>query len=263
MTGHSGGWFNLEGARVSRDPYAVLGVTPGAPGPVVKAAFRRLAKACHPDRVGADPRAARRFREIAQAYETLSRAGYAEPIEEPRARVRVRAPRRGGDVRAALTVSLEEAVRGGARKIALADGREAVVRLPAALEAGAVLRVKGMGGPGRDGGPDGDVLVAIDIARHPRIRIDGRDAHVLLEASPGQLAAGGQATVESPHGPIALRIPPGARAGQVMRLRAKGLPARGAAPAGDLYVTLKTGEAAEQARAAARHADRWSARPAA
>ena len=86
---------------MSADPFAVLGVTPGASGEEVAAAYRRLAKRWHPDRAGGQD-AARRMAEINAAYDLvrserwLERSGRtAPPAERPEAAPRVRAPAAG------------------------------------------------------------------------------------------------------------------------------------------------------------------------
>ena len=63
-----------------------------------------------------------------------------------------RGPRRGADARAELTVDFETAALGGERTIQFADGRSLTVRLPAGIEDGGTLRLRGQGQPGPPGG---------------------------------------------------------------------------------------------------------------
>src|SRR5215510_3045510 len=66
-----GGGVRAGGAMAKRDYYDILGVSHGARDNEIKAAFRRLAKECHPDRCNGDPNAEKRFKELNEAYEAL------------------------------------------------------------------------------------------------------------------------------------------------------------------------------------------------
>lgn len=232
------------------DPYRLLGLSPGAGLDEVKLAYRRLAKACHPDLAPGNPEAAQRFHELSRAYDMLAaqleRQAGRRPAraarEAERARVRVRAPRRGADRAARLDVTIEELISGGEREVELAPGVRVRAKLPAGLEPGATLRFAGLGAPGRDGGPAGDGLVTLRLAPHPQFRLDGADIRLTLEASERRLAAGGFVRAPTPYGPVELRLPKGARPGLVLRLKGRGLPARGKRAAGDFFVTLATAE---------------------
>ena len=83
---------------------------------------------------------------------------------------------RGGDVRAALEIDLEESILGGKRRIAFSDGRTLDVTIPAGAADGQVLRLKGQGSPGRAG--PGDALIELTVRPHPRFRREG-DALVM------------------------------------------------------------------------------------
>jgi DnaJ-class molecular chaperone len=228
---------------VIRDPYAVLGLGPGADFAMVKVAYRRLAKLCHPDVAGDDPAAAVRFQEIRRAYDVLNKrlvraAVHARPREDDRTRVRVKAPRRGGDRAARLEVTLEEIAHGAERRVDLAPGVVVIATIPPGAEPGATLRFAGLGLPGRDGGPPGDGLVTLRVKAHPRFRLVGADVHLIMELSPRRLAAGGFVRAPTLSGDVQIRIPKGVAPGATLRIRGRGLPARGKRPAGDFYVML-------------------------
>lgn len=241
------------------DPFAVLGLDPGADAAAVKQAYRRLVKECHPDRAGGDAAAARRFRDVTAAYEQIQREegrAQARAAFWTGARIRVRAPRRGADRHFRLILTLEEAIAGGPRAIEPAKGEPAYARLPPGLADGDQLRVPGLGEPGRDGGPAGDALITIALAPHPVFRLDGRDAHVVLDAPPRALARGAEVDAPTPRGPIRLKIPANSRPGQVLRARGRGLPDRGGGPGGDLYVTLRAADGGDFVQEAAKLAER-------
>jgi curved DNA-binding protein len=87
---------------------------------------------------------------------------------------------RGGDEEAVLELSLEEAARGGKRRISLRDGRDYEVNIPAGVRDGQRIRLAGEGGRGPSGGPSGDLFLRVRVKPHPRFRVDGRDLYVDL-----------------------------------------------------------------------------------
>ncbi len=248
---------------MSLDPFRVLGLDPSADLAQVKAAYRRLAKDCHPDARPGDAAAARRFQDIARAYELLRQGNGGRWTAHARSRVRVRAPRRGDDRVMRIEISVEEAAAGASRRVALGGNATAIARIPPGAEHGARLRLPGLGEAGRDGGPSGDALVTIAVRPHPVFRLEGGDVHLMLEASPRRLAVGGHVETPTPHGAVRVRVPEGARPGQVLRLKGKGLPARAGRKPGDLFITLKAADAAHGVADARAFAAQWVAQPAA
>jgi curved DNA-binding protein len=154
----------------------------------------------------------------------------------------------GEDHVARIQIDLEDAFRGGAQTIELKspqvshDGRVAVkprtlrVTIPAGVIEGQRIRLAGQGSAGMGGGPAGDLYLEIGFRPHRLFQVEGRDVTLTLPVAPWEAALG--ATVQTPTlaGPVELRIPPNAKAGQKMRLKGRGLP--GSTP-GDQYVVLK------------------------
>ena len=153
-----------------------------------------------------------------------------------RAGRRAAQPRRGEDFAFAMTVSFDEAARGGTRRLALPDGREIDVRIPAGIKEGQQIRLRGQGGPGPNGGPPGDVLATISIASHPYLSRDGNNLRMDLPITLHEAVLGATVTVPSLTGPIALKVPAGSNSGAVLRLKGKG--AGTGNQVGDLYVRL-------------------------
>jgi curved DNA-binding protein len=149
-----------------------------------------------------------------------------------------RAPTRGDDVRARLDLSLEEAYGGVSREVRLrgADGTERTLRVtvPAGVVSGQVIRLAGQGSPGPAG--PGSLLLEVVIAPHRYFRLDGRDVSLDLSLAPWEAALGATVATPTLAGSVDLKVPPGARAGQKMRLRGRGLPGD---PAGDQYVIFR------------------------
>ncbi len=150
-----------------------------------------------------------------------------------------RGPRRGADQRYSLSAEFLDAVNGATRRLTLPDGRVLDVKIQAGMADGETLRLRGQGGPGVQGGPDGDALIEIHVLPHPRFRRDGADISLDLPVSLGDAVLGGPVEVPTPGGPVRMRVPAGSDSGTELRLRGRGVPAHGGRPAGDLYATLR------------------------
>jgi len=146
------------------------------------------------------------------------------------------ASRKGEDFALATTVSFEEAARGGTRRLVLPNGEQIDIKIPVGLKDGQQIRLKGRGGAGRNGGPTGDVLIAVSVAPHPWLVRDGNDLRMDLPITLREGVLGGKVQVPTLSGAVQLTIPPNSNTGSVLRLKGKGI-AAGAA-AGDLYVRL-------------------------
>ena len=153
----------------------------------------------------------------------------------------------GQDHVARVEIELEDAYRGGTRTIELRtpeitpDGhvttkpRTLRVTIPAGVVEGQQIRLAGQGSPGLGGGPAGDLYLEVNFRPHPLFRLEGRDIHVQLPVAPWEAALGETVAVPTLGGSVEMKLPAGARAGQKLRLRGRGLPGQ---PAGDQYVTL-------------------------
>jgi curved DNA-binding protein len=145
---------------------------------------------------------------------------------------------RGSDQEAELELSLEEAARGGRRKISLGDGRDYEVNIPPGVRNGQRIRLPGEGSSGAAGGPSGDLLLRVRIKPHPRFRLEGRDIYVDLPVTPWEAVLGATVEVPTLEGTSRVKVPPGSSTDRKLRLRGQGMPAsRGAS--GDLYAVVK------------------------
>jgi curved DNA-binding protein len=153
-----------------------------------------------------------------------------------------RGPVRGADSEAVLELSVEEAYRGGTRRITLtgADGqsRTFTVDVPPGVTDGQRIRLAGQGGSGRAGGDAGDLYLVVRLRPHPLFRVAGRDLYVDLPLAPWEAALGAHVPVPTPGGDVKVKVPPGSSSGKRLRLRGKGMPsARGRA--GDAYAVIE------------------------
>ncbi|MGO9133716.1 MAG: DnaJ C-terminal domain-containing protein [Methylovirgula sp.] len=145
---------------------------------------------------------------------------------------------RGEDVTTQLTVTLGEAAHGTKVRVTLPTDRTLEVTVPAGIEDGKQIRLKGQGHPSPYGGEPGDALVTIKIARHAYLRVDGRDLRLDLPLTLYEAVLGGKVEVPTLDGAVELNVPAGSNGGRTLRLRGKGLPNPGGTP-GDLLVTLR------------------------
>ncbi len=145
---------------------------------------------------------------------------------------------KGQDFSVAVTVGLAEAVSGGTRRVVLQNGEQIDVKIPAGVKDGQSIRVKGRGGAGMGGGPNGDVLLQVQVAPHPFIARDGNDLRMDLPVTLKEAVAGGKVPVPTLAGTLSLTVPPLSNTGSTLRLKGKGVPAHGGLEAGDLYVRL-------------------------
>lgn len=149
-------------------------------------------------------------------------------------------PRRGEDVAATATAPLETIAKGGHVRVFLPTGRALDVSVPAGIEDGKQIRLRGQGHPSQiPGGEPGDVLITVRIAPHPFFELTGRDLKLDLPVTLYEAALGAKIQAPTLEGKVELSIPAGSNSGRVLRLRGKGLPAADGKPAGDLYATLK------------------------
>ena len=113
------------------------------------------------------------------------------------------------------------------------------VSIPAGIDNGQSIRIRGKGEPGTNGGPRGDLLVEVTVSRHP---VFGRqDMHIFSTApiSFAQAALGGDVRIKTVDGDVLYNVKPGTKTDTKVRLKGKGVPSlRNKQVRGDHYVTL-------------------------
>src|SRR5437868_5567260 len=171
-----------------RDPYEVLGVPRGASAAAIKSAYRKLAKKHHPDN--------NKFGGAARG----GRPGGGRTFEFDTGGVGLDL-----DLNVAMTVSLEEAVKGGEKRVRLPTGKELNVRIPAGVIAGQQIRLKGQGETAA-GHPPGDLLITISIAPHAVSEVDGTDLRVVLPITLYEAVLGAKVTATTLGNAVELSI---------------------------------------------------------
>jgi len=152
-------------------------------------------------------------------------------------------PQAGGDSEATIALSVEEAVRGGSREIAISDPntgqrKTLTIKIPEGVRSGQRIRLAGQGSAGFGGGPAGDLFLKIEIAPDPRYRVEGSDILTTVPVHPPVAALGGEADVETPTGTLRVKIPAGSSSGRKIRLRGRGLSQSGGGK-GDLLAEIR------------------------
>jgi curved DNA-binding protein len=142
----------------------------------------------------------------------------------------------GEDYEVTVRLGLEEAARGAERELRL-DNRTIRARIPRGATDGQRLRLAGKGAAGANGGPPGDLYLHIVLEPHALFRPSGHDLEIEIPLAPWEAALGAQIEVPTLDGAVSMKVPPGAKGGQKLRLAGKGLPKPGGG-AGDLYAVL-------------------------
>ena len=117
--------------------------------------------------------------------------------------------------------------------------RSVKVRVPAGVEDGQRIRVKGRGAAGRAGGPAGDLYVTVHAAAHRLFGRRGRNLTLVAPVTFAEAALGSTVTVPTLDGPVTLRIPAGTSSGKTFRVKGRGVPGQGRNGPGDLLVTAE------------------------
>jgi DnaJ-class molecular chaperone len=272
---------------LASDPYQVLGVPRTASADEIRKAFRKLAKANHPDTNPNNKPAEERFKQVSGAFDILGDAAKKKKFDlgeiDNDGRETMRGygggpwgpppgggsggpgghgqsfegvdlgdilgemfggaggrggrgggPRdggmgggfggfsqRGSDVRARLEIDLEDAIKGGKRRIAFSDGRTIDVTIPKGAQEGQTLRLKGQGSPGRAG--PGDAFIELSFALHPVFRREGEVLVMDVPIPVYDAVLGGKVEAPTPDGPVTLTVPKGANSGTRLRLKGRGL----------------------------------------
>ncbi|WP_374829795.1 DnaJ C-terminal domain-containing protein [Paenochrobactrum pullorum] len=152
-------------------------------------------------------------------------------------RQRTNRPAKGADLSATIFASLEQVA--GAEKVeaVFPNGKNLAIKLPAFVEDGQVIRLKGQGEQPM-GGVAGDAMVTVKFKTHPRFEVKGRDLHLDLPISLKDAVLGGRAEVETLTGRLAVKIPAWSSSDKVLRLKGKGLPVKTGGHA-DLFVHIR------------------------
>ena len=145
---------------------------------------------------------------------------------------------RGQDYQAELQLNLEEAAQTQQRTL-LVNGKNVRITIPAGVENGQKIKLKGYGGPGMNGSQPGDLYITFSISNHPGFKRLGNDLHTTVDLDLYTAVLGGEKTIDTLDGKIKLKIVPETQNGTKMRIKGKGFPVyKQEGKHGDLYVTF-------------------------
>lgn len=161
---------------------------------------------------------------------------------------------RGDTLEASMTVTLEEVYNGATKAITLdtvdydqtgqprRSTKQYQVKIPAGINDGGVIRLSKQGGKGRNGGADGDLLIRLNYATHPRFKVEEHDLVVQLPVSPWEAALGAKVPLQTLDAMVTVTVPPAAQSGSRLRLKHKGLSYKSdkkSSERGDLFAEIK------------------------
>jgi len=146
---------------------------------------------------------------------------------------------RGQDYQAELQISLADAATTHQRVLTV-NGKNIRITIPAGVENGQVIKLKGYGAPGANNGPAGDLYITFTIEEDPRWKRDGNDLHAKAALDLYTAVLGGEITVDTLSGKVKLKVKPETANGTTTRLKGKGFPVyKKEGSFGDLYVTFE------------------------
>ena len=266
------------------DYYDRLGVTRGASEKDIRSAFRKLARKHHPDVNDNDPASEEKFKEINEAYTVLSdadsRRKYDRYGDDWKRADQFGQARRGGGFsypnmggmgggargfnledllggigggmggqsappppsEYTISITLEEAFQGASRRLRMQDGRRLEVKIPSGVDNGSKVHISSETSQGAD------FYLVVSVKDHATFRRQGKDLYVEVDAPLDDAVLGGELTVPTLTGRLALTIPKGTQNGRRFRLAGQGMPTLNNSAKnprsdvdhrGDLFATLK------------------------
>ena len=257
---------------IEKDFYKILGVSKDVSDADLKKAYRKLAKENHPDLHPGDAAAEARFKDISEAFDVLSDAEQRREYDAIRAMgggARFQAggqgagfedvfsnlfggggggfpgfggfggfgPQRGQDLSTTASINFIDSVNGTTVKLNLRS-ESVSVKVPAGIQDGQKLKVKGKGQPSPNGGPAGDLVVTIKVKPHAVFTRDGDNIRVSVPVTYAEATLG--ATIEVPvlgGEPVKLKVAPGTPNGRTLRVKGKGV--QFGSRQGDLLATVE------------------------
>lgn len=149
-----------------------------------------------------------------------------------------RRPRRGADYQTSVTLTFEEAIFGTTEKVTV-EGKDLKVKIPAGIDDGMSVRLKGKGGPAPEGGSEpGDLYVRVRVKPHKHLTREG--AIILSEEHINMVdaALGCEIEVETVDGTVTMKVPAGTQSGTPFKLSGHGVPFRADGDRGPHIVTV-------------------------
>jgi molecular chaperone DnaJ len=260
---------------LEKDFYKILGVAKDAPEAEIKKVYRKLARQYHPDSNPGDAKAEAKLKEISEAFSVLSDAEQRKEYDAVRAMgggARFTAggpggaggfedvfsnlfgggrgfpggfgggfdfgPQPGVDLTARTSIDFIDSIKGATIKLSLQGMEPLNVKIPAGVQDGQKIKLRGKGRPSPNGGPSGDLIVTVRVKPHPVFTRDGANLRVTVPVTFTEAALGATISVPTLGGdPVKLKINPGCPNGRVLRIQGRGVDAGNTR--GDLLATVE------------------------
>lgn len=146
---------------------------------------------------------------------------------------------KGEDYRAELGLQLSDILQEHKQTLTV-NGKQIRITIPAGVKNGQTIKIQDYGGPGINGGPNGDLYIAFSIAENPKYKRIKDDLQITVEIDLFTAVLGGEAVVETLTGKVKTKVKPGTQNGAKVRLKGKGTPVyKNEGKLGDLIVTYK------------------------
>jgi len=150
---------------------------------------------------------------------------------------RMKVKYRGEDYNAELHLDLIDAYKTHKQTLTV-NGKSIRITIPAGIENGQTIKISGHGGPGINGGPNGDLYISFSIANHPNIKRLGNNLYSTVDLDLYTAVLGGEITMDTLNGKVKLKVMPETQNGSKIKLKGKGFPVyKNEGQFGDLYVT--------------------------
>ncbi|NND78300.1 MAG: J domain-containing protein [Maribacter sp.] len=146
---------------------------------------------------------------------------------------------RGQDYNAELILKLNEVYTTHKRTLTV-NGRNIRITIPAGIENGQTIKIKGHGGPGRSGGPKGDLFITFSIENNSGFKRDGDNLYKTIDLDLYTAVLGGEIMVDTFDGKVKLKVKPETQNGTRVKLKSKGFPVyKREGHFGDLFITYR------------------------
>ncbi len=262
--------------------YATLGVPQNASIEEIKKAYKKLARENHPDLNPGDLEAEKKFKEVSEAHSVLGDERKKQEYDQIRTMgasgfggftsqgftvddfgdifenlgdiFGFGGRRKGQTYQTNINISFNEAASG--IEVVLPLEESIKVKVPAGVDNGSVIRLRGRGGPGAAGAPDGDLLVQVSVEPHKFFKRSNMDLILEVPLLFTEAALGASIKIPTLSKSVTLKIPSGTPSGKTFKIRGEGIAPQGRR-SGDLYVKVFIIPPTNLSRSAKKHLEKF------
>ncbi len=262
--------------------YATLGVPQNASIEEIKKAYKKLARENHPDLNPGDLEAEKKFKEVSEAHSVLGDERKKQEYDQIRTMgasgfggftsqgftvddfgdifenlgdiFGFGGRRKGQTYQTNINISFNEAASG--IEVVLPLEESIKVKVPAGVDNGSVIRLRGRGGPGAAGAPDGDLLVQVSVEPHKFFKRSNMDLILEIPLLFTEAALGASIKIPTLSKSVTLKIPSGTPSGKTFKIRGEGIAPQGRR-SGDLYVKVFIIPPTNLSRSAKKHLEKF------